>query len=110
MENQATGIPEKILAALNTLSFDRQQQVFDFVEFLMQKQEDSEISQTMQESALSKKRVFGQYQGRGWISDDFNDPLPDEFWLGTEDSILIESTREKVDTRPPSEPDKLEQD
>ncbi len=28
-----------------------------------------------------EKRVFGLYPG-GWISDDFNEPLPDEFWLG----------------------------
>jgi len=85
MENQTTQVPEKILAALNTLSLDRQQQVFDFVEFLMQKQEDSEISHAPQQAAkLSKKRILGQHKGMGWISDDFNDPLPDEFWFGEE--------------------------
>ncbi len=28
-------------------------------------------------------RVLGLHEGQGWISDDFTDPLPDEFWLGT---------------------------
>jgi antitoxin (DNA-binding transcriptional repressor) of toxin-antitoxin stability system len=28
------------------------------------------------------KRVFGQYRDMIWMSPDFDDPLPDEFWLG----------------------------
>ncbi len=28
--------------------------------------------------------VFGLHEGQGWISDDFNDPLPDSFWFGEE--------------------------
>ena len=27
------------------------------------------------------KRVFGRYQGNIWVSDDFNQPLPDELWF-----------------------------
>ena len=27
-------------------------------------------------------RVLGLHKGQGWISDDFNDELPDEFWGG----------------------------
>jgi prevent-host-death family protein len=27
-------------------------------------------------------RVAGLHKGEGWISEDFNDPLPDEFWIG----------------------------
>ena len=26
------------------------------------------------------KRIAGLHQGQGWISDDFDDELPDEFW------------------------------
>lgn len=29
-----------------------------------------------------KKRVFGLHKGEVWVSDDFDEPLPDEFWLG----------------------------
>lgn len=32
------------------------------------------------------QRVLGLHAhlGEAWISDDFDDPLPDEFWLGEE--------------------------
>jgi len=30
----------------------------------------------------SKKRTVGEYVGKIHISDDFDAPLPDEFWLG----------------------------
>jgi hypothetical protein len=32
--------------------------------------------------ALKQPRVFGQYQGRIRMNEDFDDPLPDAFWLG----------------------------
>ncbi len=30
-------------------------------------------------------RTAGLHQGEIWMSDDFNEPLPDEFWLGEEE-------------------------
>jgi hypothetical protein len=33
---------------------------------------------------VGKQRMPGLHEGQGWISDDFNDPLPDDFWLGAE--------------------------
>ncbi|MBI3851134.1 MAG: type II toxin-antitoxin system Phd/YefM family antitoxin [Verrucomicrobia bacterium] len=27
-------------------------------------------------------RIFGLHEGEIWMSDDFNAPLPDSFWLG----------------------------
>lgn len=27
-------------------------------------------------------RVLGLHEGQAWISDDFDAPLPDSFWLG----------------------------
>jgi hypothetical protein len=29
-----------------------------------------------------KKRVFGQFRGKIGMSDDFDNELPDDFWLG----------------------------
>jgi len=29
-----------------------------------------------------KRRIAGLHRGQIWMSDDFNDPLPDEFFLG----------------------------
>jgi antitoxin (DNA-binding transcriptional repressor) of toxin-antitoxin stability system len=33
-----------------------------------------------------KKRILGLHAhlGKAWTSDDFDEPLPDEFWLGEE--------------------------
>jgi len=31
-----------------------------------------------------KKRVAGLNRGTIWTSEDLNEPLPDEFWLGQE--------------------------
>ncbi len=31
------------------------------------------------------KRTFGEFVGKIEMSDDFNAPLPDEFWLGKSD-------------------------
>lgn len=28
----------------------------------------------------AKPRIAGLHQGQGWSSDDFDAPLPDEFW------------------------------
>lgn len=33
-------------------------------------------------SIAPKPRVAGLHAGTTWVSDDFDDPLPDEFWLG----------------------------
>ena len=33
-------------------------------------------------SESSTPRIPNRHQGEIWIGDDFNDPLPDEFWLG----------------------------
>ncbi len=30
-----------------------------------------------------KPRTFGQHKGKAWMSEDFNAPLPDNFWLGS---------------------------
>lgn len=34
--------------------------------------------------ATRKPRVAGLGEGSIWTSDDFDDPLPDEFWFGDE--------------------------
>ncbi|MGD0092477.1 MAG: DUF2281 domain-containing protein [Planctomycetota bacterium] len=32
----------------------------------------------------SEKRVLGLHRGSAWVSPDFDEPLPDEFWMGKE--------------------------
>ena len=58
-------------------------EVIDFAEFLREKERRKQL-----ETKPKKKRVFGMYQGQGWISDDFNDELGDEFWFGEDFGII----------------------
>ncbi|MEA5507142.1 DUF2281 domain-containing protein [Halotia wernerae UHCC 0503] len=64
----------ELIAKLQTLAPEQQQQVLDFVEFLAQKY--------VQPEQPPQKRIPDLNKGEIWMSDDFNDPLPDEFWLG----------------------------
>ena len=34
------------------------------------------------EDKTHNRRVFGGYKGKIWVSDDFDAPLPEEFWFG----------------------------
>ncbi|MDZ8051597.1 MAG: DUF2281 domain-containing protein [Aulosira sp. ZfuVER01] len=74
MTSQVVDTTSKLITKLKNLAPEQQQQVLDFVEFLAQKYP--------QPQAPPDKRVLGLNQGEIWMSDDFNDPLPDEFWLG----------------------------
>ncbi len=60
-------------------------------ELLTLVQEGAEIILTEDDKPLAriaplapKKRVLGLHEGTIWMSDDFDEPLPDEFWLGGE--------------------------
>ena len=33
-----------------------------------------------------KPRIAGLHAGLGWVSDDFDDPLPDEFWVSEDET------------------------
>ncbi|MCC5625940.1 DUF2281 domain-containing protein [Nostoc sp. CHAB 5715] len=74
MTYQVLDSTSKLIAKLQTLAPEQQQQVLDFVEFLAQKYAQPQQS--------PQEQVLGLNQGKIWISDDFNEPLPDEFWLG----------------------------
>lgn len=67
------------LIKLQALPPQQQQQALDFIEFLTQKYVRSNSSQSQK-----KQRIAGLHEGMGWIAEDFNDPLPDEFWMGEE--------------------------
>ena len=74
MTSQVVDTTSELITKLQTLPPEQQQQVLDFVEFLAQKY--------VQAQATPKKRVMGLHKGKIWMSDDFNDPLPDELWMG----------------------------
>lgn len=79
MTTQSVEIPEHVLTALQLLTPEQRQQVFDLVEGLAQ---EKKLGDETQVPKPKKQRVFGQYIGKIWMSDDFDDPLPDSFWLG----------------------------
>lgn len=36
-----------------------------------------------------KKRIFNMHAGLVWMSDDFDDELPDSFWFGDEGTVYL---------------------
>ncbi|MGE0086450.1 MAG: hypothetical protein AB7S75_18740 [Desulfococcaceae bacterium] len=47
-----------------------------------------EYTDTEKYPEISSKSTVGEYIGKIKISDDFNDPLPDEFCSGETDEII----------------------
>jgi hypothetical protein len=78
MVNLAIALPGTFLNQLQSLPPEQIQQVIDFVEFLNKKYGSLSSDQLV----MQQPRILGLHQGAGWISDDFNDPLPDDFWMG----------------------------
>ena len=81
-------LKENLFALFAELPAEMQAEVIDFAEFLHQKKRKLET-----EALTPNVRVAGLHDGQGWISDDFNDELPDEFWFG-EDFGIIEKDNE----------------
>ena len=81
MTQQTVNLSYDILAKLQVLPLAQQQQILDFAEFLIKKYNDSTVP---------VQRLPNLHHGQIWMSDDFDDPLPDEFWLGENDSLLEE--------------------
>jgi antitoxin (DNA-binding transcriptional repressor) of toxin-antitoxin stability system len=47
-------------------------------------QEDTPLARlTLIAPSVPKPRIAGLHKGSIWVSDDFDEPLPDDFWLGT---------------------------
>jgi hypothetical protein len=63
---------QQLLQEIEILPLELQKQVSDFVVFLRKQQQRQ----------LCKHRTVGEYKGKIIIQDDFNEPLPDDFWLG----------------------------
>lgn len=66
-------IDQSVIDKLQQLPAAQQQQVLDYIEFLAQKYIPPKTL---------LPRVAGLHKGKVWIADDFNDPLPPEYWSG----------------------------
>lgn len=84
MTYQTIELLEDLLGKLQHLLPENQQLLLTFAEFLLQRQMRSIPENTSVEAAPPppQHRVLGLHQGMGWMSEDFNEPLPDAFWLG----------------------------
>lgn len=69
----ASSIEQALLEQVRVLSPTQQQTVLDFAAFLRK-----------QAATTSKERIPGLHPGAFVMREDFDDPLPDCFWLGEE--------------------------
>jgi hypothetical protein len=67
--------PKILSQKLQELSQEQQQQVLKFLETITTKYDKTQLPKTT--------RIAGLSQGQGWMSDDFNEPLTDEFFSET---------------------------
>lgn len=69
-------LTEQIAQMAAALPVDRQQEVLDFVEFLRSREAPA---------LTSARRAEGLFAGMPYfIADDFDEPLPEAFWMGDE--------------------------
>ncbi len=59
--------PEPLLAA-----------VLDFIQ-------SKKAKTTQMSNQNNSLRIAGLHKGEIWIAEDFNDPLPDKFWIGEDE-------------------------
>jgi len=63
---------QQLFREIEMLPPELQKQVSDFVVFLRKQQQKQ----------VMKCRTIGEYKGKIVMHQDFNQPLPDDFWLG----------------------------
>jgi hypothetical protein len=78
--SQTINLIEGAQAKMRSLSLSQQQTVVDFIDFLATKQ----FVVSRDEEKLKQQRIPDLDRSNYRMSDDFSDPLPDEFWLGDE--------------------------
>jgi hypothetical protein len=94
-EAQTAALLPKIHLLLGQLPPERLSEVQTFVDFLLYQE---------QRKTAVPKRTPGLHHGETlWISDDFDEPLPDEFWFSPTDPLEQELANPK-DTLEPSPP------
>ena len=76
-------LQESLIEITKELPVESLAEVVDFAEFLREKKRRGQS-----EESQNKERVAGLHEGQGWISDDFNDELPDELWLDEDFGII----------------------
>jgi hypothetical protein len=73
---QLTVIEKEVLDNMHDLPLDKQQSILDFSLFI------KSIAANPIQNTKPLKRQAGLGKGSTWMSEDFDEPLPDSFWLG----------------------------
>ena len=69
-------LKETLWQEINALPEPQLKTLWDFVQFLQY------TAQQTSPAPSVTQRIPGLDAGTTWLSDDFDDPLPDSFWLG----------------------------
>jgi hypothetical protein len=69
-----SAIEKQVVANIHSLPLDKQQSVLEFSLFLK--------SIVLGSVPNQPKRQAGLGKGTVWMSQDFDEPLPDDFWVG----------------------------
>ena len=78
-------IKQIIQSKIDILPENKQAELLNFMNFLIESQSESNSQQNVSlQSPPKRQRVLGLNKGEISMSDDFNAPFPDEFWLGEE--------------------------
>lgn len=76
---QLSKIENQIITTMHDLPFDQQRSILEFSLFLKSLTSSSNKNK-------STKRKAGLGVEKSWLSDDFNNELPDGFWFAEEQS------------------------
>ena len=68
-------ILETIVSELTSAPEPLLEKVLNFIQ-------STKVNSTSVFDASDTPRIADLHKGQIWMSEDFNDPLPDEFWLG----------------------------
>jgi hypothetical protein len=80
--NEAFNTPQLFVQQLHRLPLDKQQELLDYAEFLLRKTSSPPLVQPVARQLRLEKRQVGEYVGQITMSEDFEAPLPEEYWLG----------------------------
>jgi hypothetical protein len=88
-------LADALLAVVRTLPPHRQAQVLDFAAFLRAQEEAGDgAAPSASEDATRRHPVPNLHPGAMVMHDDFDDPLPEGFWLGEQEAPLTPGERE----------------
>ncbi|MEO0647012.1 MAG: DUF2281 domain-containing protein [Cyanobacteria bacterium J06650_10] len=78
-------IRDQIRQKIDQLLPEQLSAINEFIDFLQfKKKSNAESQQSDETPSVAKKRTPGLHPGAFVISEDFDAPLPDSFWLGEE--------------------------